>query len=655
MKNPLSIFELLCNDSIKYSIPLYQRNFSWTDREISQLLIDILDSIKEERKQYYIGTLVICKNGDKFSIIDGQQRFTAILLISLAIQNKYSNIEKFVEKINLSFEARQKSDLTIKKLLVNEIVNDTKDNELLRGYQDTLDALKEFVGKDDYVNINMKDFYNYLFHKVTIFINEMPENTNVNLYFERFNSRGEQLESHEIIKAELMQKLVDEKTDMLTIQKFAKIWDACSELETPCIKFFRKKIKGADPNDEREKVFNCQWDDYTPGSNSWRYGYDIADVYKNIHVNNENKKSILSVLENGIDPHAIDTVNDGNESATNDETDRYRCIINFDTLLYYVLYISDGKEVDEVQLDDKKLQKSFKVSSRNSEWILKFGENLLKIKFIFDSFIIRTSLENTHGLKEGQWFLRKAHRIDKNEKTRGHLYVQTQFDKISFDERNDEIIMLQSMFAVTFTAYKDTRWLFSTVKYLYENAKNLNSPAFSHNFHGFLEKLSKQYAKKRICNEAGQTDKSKLRYNNGVPIFAFNLMDYVLWKKRSNLRPMYKEVNFNDFEFTYRRSIEHWYPQNPDENVGYNKMNDDLLHSFGNLCNVVASQNSAFGNLYPPAKLNQWQHIFASQSLKLQIMAILTKKLNGWDESKTNEIRNAETEMITWLNQYMQS
>ena len=87
MNNPLSIFAML-NEN-RYSIPLYQRNFAWTDVEISQLIIDVLDSIKEKRPEYFIGTLVVSNKDNRYSIIDGQQRFTAILLIALAIQNEY--------------------------------------------------------------------------------------------------------------------------------------------------------------------------------------------------------------------------------------------------------------------------------------------------------------------------------------------------------------------------------------------------------------------------------------------------------------------------------------------------------------------------------------------------------------------------------------
>ena len=641
MKNPLSMFELLNENS--YLIPLYQRNFAWTDLEITQLIIDIVDSIKANRSEYLIGTLVVSKKDNKYSIIDGQQRFTAILLIALAIQNEYSVSKKRAKKINLFFLARKQSNEMLKSLFANTVnTEEIKNGELRRGYDETVSAIKE------HIDTSIEEFYEYLFDKVKIFISEMPEDLDVNLYFERFNSRGEQLEYHEIVKAELMQRLWADGVKFTIVQRFAKIWDACSEFDTPCINFFRKKIKGSDADDEREKVFKCEWNEYEPGKNSWRYGYSFKNIYSKVIVNKESKKSLISAIEG---KGKINAVADA-DVAENEDSNKYRCIVNFNTFLYYVLYLTDNIAPDLIQLDDKKLKLAFRTPSRDSQWILSFGENLLKTKFIFDNLIIRNSLETTNRRKEGEWFLQKAYREDKNEKARGHLYVQTRFDKNSFSTNNNEILMLQAMFAVTFTAYKDTKWLYMTLKYLFENAEKLNEANFGDKFYGFLETLSKVFAKERICNSSA-IDVQKLRYDNSVPVYAFNLTDYVLWKNREMLASDFKKINFDDFHFTYRRSIEHWYPQNPNETEGKERLSDDLLHCFGNLCLIVASQNSAFGNLNPGAKLDNWRRIFGNQSLKLQMMAAKTDSWGCWDETKRKKILEMEKNIVQLLEKYL--
>jgi len=343
-----TIKELLTETEIKYVIPFYQRNFAWTYDEIEQLIVDILDSIEDKKNEYYIGTLVLCpneENKNECDIIDGQQRFTAVLLLCLAIQNKYEKIiPKQIDKLNLSFKARKKSNETLKYLLSNIIIDasdkSVQNNEILIGYKHTIDILNDRIGKELII-----EFFNTFFNKVKLFIDVMPIKTDKNLYFERFNSRGEQLEAHEIIKAEFMQKLTNDGCEIKTVQKFAKIWDACSQFETPCIKFFKKKIKGSDQDNERERVFDCKWFEYEPGKNSWQYGYNFKNIFQYIMVNNENKQSLLEALEKK--ENDLDKENVVEEI---DSVDKYRCIINFNTFLYYVLYITDN--TNEVQFDD---------------------------------------------------------------------------------------------------------------------------------------------------------------------------------------------------------------------------------------------------------------------------------------------------------------
>lgn len=243
MKEPLLVKELLASEQ-SYSIPLYQRNFSWSFEDIAQLIIDILDSIKSERKEYYIGTLVVSDKDGVNSIIDGQQRFTSLLLIGLAIKNIYADEldQLYIQSVNLPFDARKHSDNNLNAILNGEIPD--SNDEISHGYKNTILAIKDYVTNDsEYDSISISNFYEYLFNQVKIFINRMPKDLDLNLYFERFNSRGEQLEFHEIIKAELMQKLFLEGADSVTTSQFAKIWDACSEFNTPVILFFKKNLR----------------------------------------------------------------------------------------------------------------------------------------------------------------------------------------------------------------------------------------------------------------------------------------------------------------------------------------------------------------------------------------------------------------------------
>ena len=112
------------------------------------------------------------------------------------------------------------------------------------------------------------------------------------------------------------------------------------------------------------------------------------------------------------------------------------------------------------------------------------------------------------------------------------------------------------------------------------------------------------------------------------------------------------DVKFEDFKFAYRRYIEHWFPQHPNSDERVERIDDQILHSFGNLCIITDSQNSKFGNLVPSAKYKQWEGIFDRQSLKLQMMAEITSKKNRWD---IGEIQSMEKEVERYVHDFCDS
>ena len=206
------------------------------------------------------------------------------------------------------------------------------------------------------------------------------------------------------------------------------------------------------------------------------------------------------------------------------------------------------------------------------------------------------------------------------------------------------------MFAVTFTANRDSRWLYEILQFLFNHIEELNQTEFASQFKDFLEKMAVRYAEERLFTE----DKSIKKYG-AIPVYTFNFVDYVLWKNREELKKEYKDIKFDHFKFAYRRSIEHWYPQNPNGQDGESQLPAEFLHSFGNLCIITDSQNSRFGNSYPEAKLEQWERegIFHRQSLKLQMMAKITsKKDDGWGPKQITEL---EKEILTRVNHFIEN
>lgn len=77
----------------KYRVPKYQRAFSWNKEKAEQFFYDIFNKNNED---YFLGSILLNKNGDSYDIIDGQQRLTTISLFFLALY--------FVYRMNVNAE-----------------------------------------------------------------------------------------------------------------------------------------------------------------------------------------------------------------------------------------------------------------------------------------------------------------------------------------------------------------------------------------------------------------------------------------------------------------------------------------------------------------------------------------------------------------------
>ncbi|NHB02287.1 DUF262 domain-containing protein [Helicobacter pylori] len=91
-----------------FSIPVYQRNYTWKEENCKKLLQDIV-SISQNKKTHFMGSITYIlhliddekslRQLQEFVIIDGQQRITTIMLLLKAIETKIPN-EEVKEKID---------------------------------------------------------------------------------------------------------------------------------------------------------------------------------------------------------------------------------------------------------------------------------------------------------------------------------------------------------------------------------------------------------------------------------------------------------------------------------------------------------------------------------------------------------------------------
>lgn len=600
------------NEGITYEIPIYQRNYAWEKDEITALVRDVWDAYKKKKDAYHIGTLVSFDKGDKtFEIIDGQQRLTTLFLFLKALKLKVRN--------KLTYRARTRSIRTLEMVGKDEgHTSNELEAGIVAGYNYVKQAIDEIVD-----NSEKEGFVKYLLENVRIVHYNVPKDVDLNHYFEVMNSRGEQLEKHEIVKAKLMNELDDERDK----SKFAAIWDACSEMnvyiqtKSGVKTYFEDNLKDF-------KYYDKSFDDLPEVNDS------------------ESKTSKLRELINSSETFIIESAGDGDDS----KNSMFQPIIDFPNFLLIVLKITRMGEDDfnpnAFVLDDKELINEFDkamLAFSGVAFVKRFCYNLLHIRYLLDNYVVHhTDAEETTD--DNPWKLQCWQVEGKSRYTKN----------LSEGKQQDKLVQLLSMFEVSFTARQRKNYLFYVLYHLSKNKDIVD-------YCVFLENLAKKYfcdiymdsgclndintpkpgSFDQVIIKNGNIDLNILNSNissngfntiygdgskmtKGIPLFIFNYIDFQIWKRYAEnmageklkeqseeRKAFFRKFGCSDFgldvfkQFYFsrtRRSLEHYYPQ-ANINAG---ITEDQINCFGNFAMIGSEANSSGSNWYPHTKLDHY-------------------------------------------------
>lgn len=694
----------------KYIIPLYQRAFEWKEDQTSQLIDDLNDF---EANNYHLGSLVVAQREQHdqnqnalYEVIDGQQRLTALFLtlnvLRLLLKDQ-SCSNCLILNSAPTYECRISSKITFEKLLKLEI-NATEISDRLIEIQEKLKKLQSSNSEKENdiekcdenmisqsINIALKineisraspnkleaiaKFADKL-KKVKLYLIEVPKHTDLNRYFEIMNTRGEQLEPTDIIKAKFMGLISTEEKRSF----FHQVWEACADM-TGYVQMhlpkatYRKILFELDANNSNESDsrrlnlilkannLNCIIDDETVNELNKTTNSDKKDGNNQQVQDIEKELSINELLAQGpIPDFTIDGKTNGDKDA------RFESIIDFKYFLLHVLKIfvisktnmqnlSDLYNTTELEikqlLDDKRLIKQYESAidylikdekentSLKEQLSFKFLSCLLNCRFILDKYFIKREFSSEDLI--GKWSLKTLH-LSNNDK-------QSPYYKNTFSEEiNNQILKLQSCFRVSYTSPKVMHWITELLLHIYQSRNDVNN-VDSNTIKEKCVTLARNAVKNDYLNrEDKESSLQKIGLGVDTPHIVLNYLDYLFWDKLkhdsnkefiSNLKleSFDPQSLIKDFDFEFRNSVEHWYPQNPSGGTFKEFLNEDGLNSLGNLCLVPSRINAKFSNLSPISKLKTYQHEVNEGSLKLRIMAKMAEKLNDeklWINSETN-------------------
>lgn len=200
-----------------FSIPVYQRNYTWEEENCEKLLQDIV-SISQNKKTHFMGSITYIlhliddekslRQLQEFVIIDGQQRITTLMLLLKAIETKIQNegIKKEINNLlNLSGQRLRlkpiKSDKEAFDLVMQNRSHELQGVSHIRNnYKFFTKELEHYISK----GYRIEEIYGaFLRLKIVAIGLELGED-DPQVVFESINATGVQLKGLDLIRNYLM-------------------------------------------------------------------------------------------------------------------------------------------------------------------------------------------------------------------------------------------------------------------------------------------------------------------------------------------------------------------------------------------------------------------------------------------------------------------
>lgn len=259
-----------------FTIPVYQRPYTWSeDEELQTLFDDLIEYVSSgdsEKREYFLGCVVSCKDeAGKQEIIDGQQRLTTLFLILRAIYNKaYSEVQAyesqpgfnpaevknegykiasnfcnmikrtlwqcdsktgdpFYDKILLESKANNdETNTVLHEILEKGVVSDEAKDQYSRNYR----RIKELLEK--YGSEHVAGFYDLaeaILDKTIVLPIWADDRDMALTIFDTLNNRGKPLSDADIFKAKIFDSIVNEKDKDAFIDEWKDLETEINQLE----------------------------------------------------------------------------------------------------------------------------------------------------------------------------------------------------------------------------------------------------------------------------------------------------------------------------------------------------------------------------------------------------------------------------------------
>lgn len=210
-----------------YTIPDYQRGYSWGPKHVNDLLIDISNAVLLD-KPHYLGTISLHPQKQKvkvgvsnfvnYHVVDGQQRFTTLILILSYIlaqlsknaatkedaEEKIRNYLRNRDSYIFRYEIDKVSDDYFKSVILElEGKTSLDENLYTRNLLNAKSEISDFFRHKNSAE-ELLTFLNAIEEKLVFNEFLLSDGTEIGVVFETMNNRGIDLTNLEIVKNRLL-------------------------------------------------------------------------------------------------------------------------------------------------------------------------------------------------------------------------------------------------------------------------------------------------------------------------------------------------------------------------------------------------------------------------------------------------------------------
>ena len=205
-------------------VPRYQRPYTWTEREVRQLIEDLRRAYKRGATFYFIGQIVLVKNHGRLEISDGQQRLATLTMIMAYVRDRLPGRAKQFQSLimdgdNPRLMLREEDSGFYRgnvqepgrmKLLAHHEETGLESKDLLSNAALTIEnELRDINDRE------LDEFMSYVARACTVNVVDADERGCAQTVFNTLNMRGSPLSGADLIKSDLIEnsKLTSAEAD----------------------------------------------------------------------------------------------------------------------------------------------------------------------------------------------------------------------------------------------------------------------------------------------------------------------------------------------------------------------------------------------------------------------------------------------------------